>query len=222
MILLGSTPVIRYLVGMEKRCTKCGEMKPLDAFYAERRVSDGRMAACRSCMDDYSKSYQLAHPEKGRARQARYGAAHPDRVKARSAKWKREHPEEFRKYMAAYWKTHRKEKREYDATYNNAHPEVKVAGSARRRASKRGARAGCRKAYGIFVRWALTAKWIPCYWCHKDTRRGARHRDHIIPLSRGGADSVENLCVACPSCNLRKSKKTPFEFAGQGELHFVA
>jgi len=29
--------------------------------------------------------------------------------------------------------------------------------------------------------------------------------EHIIPLSRGGADSKDNLALACQSCNLHKS-----------------
>jgi hypothetical protein len=34
------------------------------------------------------------------------------------------------------------------------------------------------------------------------------HIEHHIPLSRGGADSVENLTFACPQCNLHKAAKT--------------
>lgn len=36
--------------------------------------------------------------------------------------------------------------------------------------------------------------------------------DHIIPISRGGADSVDNLVACCFQCNARKHAKTPFEF----------
>ncbi|MEZ4661482.1 MAG: HNH endonuclease signature motif containing protein [Caldilineaceae bacterium] len=30
------------------------------------------------------------------------------------------------------------------------------------------------------------------------------HVDHIVPLSKGGETTLENLCYACPRCNLRK------------------
>ena len=35
------------------------------------------------------------------------------------------------------------------------------------------------------------------------------HIDHIQPLSKGGADSIENYQALCPSCNLHKSAKIP-------------
>ena len=31
------------------------------------------------------------------------------------------------------------------------------------------------------------------------------HADHILPQSRGGQTTLENLCFACPRCNLRKA-----------------
>jgi ribosomal protein L37E len=32
--------------------------------------------------------------------------------------------------------------------------------------------------------------------------------EHIIPVSRGGDDALENLALACRSCNLAKSNNT--------------
>lgn len=35
--------------------------------------------------------------------------------------------------------------------------------------------------------------------------------DHVIPRSRGGADTWENLVTACNSCNSKKGNRTPEE-----------
>ncbi len=35
--------------------------------------------------------------------------------------------------------------------------------------------------------------------------------DHVVPRSRGGADSWENVTTACLSCNVRKGNRTPRE-----------
>lgn len=51
-----------------------------------------------------------------------------------------------------------------------------------------------------------------CNYCG-DTD-GPFHLDHIFPWSRGGQNTLENLTVACASCNLRKSDMTPEEWRG--------
>lgn len=33
------------------------------------------------------------------------------------------------------------------------------------------------------------------------------HVDHVVPRSRGGTTSIDNLALQCPSCSLRKSNK---------------
>lgn len=35
--------------------------------------------------------------------------------------------------------------------------------------------------------------------------------DHVIPRSRGGGDSWENMVTACVHCNVRKGNRTPKE-----------
>ncbi len=48
-----------------------------------------------------------------------------------------------------------------------------------------------------------------CQYC------GARGRDltidHVVPRSRGGADSWENVVAACTRCNVKKGDRTPKE-----------
>ena len=41
------------------------------------------------------------------------------------------------------------------------------------------------------------------------------HLDHILPRSRGGKNTLENLTVACVPCNQSKSWKTPEEWKGR-------
>ncbi|MDJ1113101.1 HNH endonuclease [Microbacterium dauci] len=46
-----------------------------------------------------------------------------------------------------------------------------------------------------------------CAYCGK----GATTIDHVLPRSRGGADSWENLVAACLRCNNMKGDRTPQE-----------
>ena len=50
-----------------------------------------------------------------------------------------------------------------------------------------------------------------CMYCGEKPRRTELSRDHIIPMSRGGADSWMNVVTACKRCNNHKAGHTPEE-----------
>ncbi|MCL2722870.1 MAG: HNH endonuclease [Polyangiaceae bacterium] len=50
-----------------------------------------------------------------------------------------------------------------------------------------------------------------CQYCGKQPPLRDLNIDHVLPRSRGGADSWENLVTACRYCNLRKGWRTPEE-----------
>lgn len=50
-----------------------------------------------------------------------------------------------------------------------------------------------------------------CQYCGKRPPLRELNIDHVLPRSRGGDDTWENLVTACRVCNLRKGWKTPEE-----------
>ena len=50
-----------------------------------------------------------------------------------------------------------------------------------------------------------------CQYCGCKFPRAALTIDHVVPRSRGGADTWENLVLACTRCNLKKRDQTPEE-----------
>ncbi len=48
-----------------------------------------------------------------------------------------------------------------------------------------------------------------CEYClsHQDYIMGRLQIDHILPISKGGQDTEENLCLACELCNQYKWNK---------------
>ena len=48
-----------------------------------------------------------------------------------------------------------------------------------------------------------------CLYCGRDYPRQHLTRDHVVPLSRGGRDTWENVVSACFHCNSRKGGRTP-------------
>jgi len=49
------------------------------------------------------------------------------------------------------------------------------------------------------------------YTCQYCGKKSDLTIDHIMPKSRGGRDSWENLTTACDRCNVRKGNRTPKE-----------
>ncbi|MFJ4701941.1 HNH endonuclease [Streptomyces sp. NPDC088768] len=68
--------------------------------------------------------------------------------------------------------------------------------------------------YGVahvpYSRTEVLARWShSCCYCGG----WATHLDHVIPLSRGGADVESNMVPACERCNLSKGAKSLAEWA---------
>lgn len=43
---------------------------------------------------------------------------------------------------------------------------------------------------------------------HQSLQGATFHVEHVTPQAAGGADTLDNLALACPGCNLRKSDRT--------------
>jgi 5-methylcytosine-specific restriction endonuclease McrA len=50
-----------------------------------------------------------------------------------------------------------------------------------------------------------------CQYCGAELPRTKLTLDHVLPQSRGGIESWENLVLACLPCNVRKGNRTPEE-----------
>ena len=48
-----------------------------------------------------------------------------------------------------------------------------------------------------------------CLYCGKEYGRHSLTRDHVVPISKGGRDTWENVVCACFHCNSRKGGRTP-------------
>jgi 5-methylcytosine-specific restriction endonuclease McrA len=50
-----------------------------------------------------------------------------------------------------------------------------------------------------------------CQYCHKSGNSAQLTLDHVLPRSRGGESTWENLVACCHTCNNRKGSRTPEE-----------
>jgi hypothetical protein len=49
-----------------------------------------------------------------------------------------------------------------------------------------------------------------CQYCLKKIPYTTATRDHLIPRSRGGGNSDDNIVLSCKKCNTKKSNKFPY------------
>jgi len=57
-----------------------------------------------------------------------------------------------------------------------------------------------------------------CVYCGTE---GDLHWEHIIPKSKGGPDSIDNMVQACPKCNLTKSDRDLYEWYGKEKQYEI-
>jgi 5-methylcytosine-specific restriction protein A len=170
-----------------------------------------------------------------RAYAAAYYQSHKEEVKARvRARYYAKREEHLRKYQEDRKAIleHQRKRREADperfraaqrARYA-ASPAGAIARANKRRGIKRAVAVGTdRAAYRVFVRTVYQAQHIACHWCERDVPPVERRIDHIVPLAKGGADDVSNLCLSCHACNASKGDKLPEEWRSEarGETYNI-
>lgn len=183
-----------------RRCIKCGE--PLAALSAKGERAD-RQFCSRRCLK--AAEYQRDRATISARAKARHAATHPRRhatCKGCAARFLAKRIDSKFCSTDCFWKW-------FSGT--PARMVAQRAVATKRYALKRGASSAERvDATVVFAR----DKWR-CQLCGEQTvkaQMGQRHpraptMDHIVPLSRGGAHSYQNIQCACLSCNLKKGAR---------------
>lgn len=225
-----------------KSCTGCKADLSADAFSPDRRAVDGLQSRCRACVSLSKRAAYAADPGRLRTRQNTYYHNNKDRVSeinkasrerrkesvstAKKAHYElAKHTPEFKARQRAYIDSTKAEKKAYDAEFRAKNAarlneqkrewvaENKELSSEMKRSNKAKRRSAelAGDPTSEIMAWRLAATKV-CSWCGMGCQ-DKYHVDHVMPLSRGGSHRIANLCISCPSCNLRKNAKLPEEFA---------
>lgn len=148
---------------------------------APKLAQEKRMRRARDPVLQRQKDaeYRRRVPEKLRENQKRYVARHHERILRAQREWAKNNPEKIRH-------------------------KVNI-----RRALLVGASVGDLTLIAAWERGWRTKRKVRCYWCNHATSGKTAHADHITPLVKGGAHSVENMAISCASCNLSKGANMP-------------
>jgi len=172
--------------------------------YGERAM---RTEAQRKHLAGYMRRWRLAHLETARkiSREAnrRWSLAHPEARRESQRRWNATHPDFYRKWYLA----HREEVCARTKNRRLAHPEENAPHSARRRAKQRRAECSLTVAEWQVVKSIYGHR---CVYCKRKLKRLTM--DHVIPLSRGGSHTKENVVPACSRCNSSKGANSAPQF----------
>ena len=135
---------------------------------------------------------------------------------SRSASYRAARTTEKREYDRDYRETNRNELSEKKAAWRAEHVDLVRAIRSSYKARRRMKEAGGDSPATIAAWLALQEK--ICEWCGVDCADDF-HIDHRYPLARGGPHVVQNMGVACPTCNIRKNAKDPDVFRREVERH---
>jgi len=190
---------------VEKRCSRCGEVKSITEFHKQIASPDGLAGWCKACVRIYQKVYREGHREKMAAKQRVYYKRHRAKVATYQKMYQDKHREKIAARKKAHYKEHREKIAAKQKVYQEEHLEQFRTYNMQRRARITGA-SGHVTVEQIQARWDYYGN--KCYICGKD----AEATDHVIPLSKGGNNWPANLRPICERCNSVKSGRWPYDF----------
>ena len=187
-----------------KVCSKCHQQKVEDSF---RKASNKQ---CIACIEKVRRA-QRKNPEGERARRKLYRERHPERVKAQVKRWRTSHPEVVAAQKQRYQDKHPEVVAALNKRYRENHPEAETARHKRWRKAHpeagRSERERERRRQRERVRSKRRREEIyardggRCGICGTRVPFNRMTLDHIVPRSKGGKNTPENLRLAHMMCN---------------------
>ena len=186
---------------------------------------------CKDCTHEADYVWRQANPEKKLLSARRCRSIHPEKFREADLRWRKKHPEKVNKKnvirLEQYHANKEIEQEKQRIRYAN-NPEkgrAKIKLWRQENPKKRSEQETKRRVLekNVSVNDLTAAQWRAikeiyrwrCAYCNKKTV--ALTQDHIIPLSKGGNHTMENIVPACRPCNSKKGNR-PLQFPVQPPL----
>lgn len=198
-----------------KRCPCCKQTKCVSFFNADQCSKSGLHSHCRECYNLKSRAYRQKDLEHYRVLERAYARKRREAHPEYSRTWRQNNAEYMRIYHQMYREANRERLnayreanadkfREQSRAYNKTHREQRAIHEEKRRARKV-------QAGGSFTRqeWEELCFYYDytCLRCGKQVPHIELTVDHVVPLSQGGTNGIDNLQPLCRSCNSSKRTK---------------
>ena len=190
--------LLQYLrVMLDKKCTRCKIHKLATIeFFMVNSKTHAMDIYCRCCRSELKRIHYSENRIKEIERVKKYNKSNPEKLALNMRKCRERRPEHFYLYQVEYRKNNKEQYRIHDK---------------KKHAKRRGAiNQTEHKATAKQIKELIRKSKNICYYCKSKCEPTI---DHIQPLSKGGAHSLDNLVVACKSCNCSKCASNPYKFA---------
>jgi hypothetical protein len=217
---------------MMKTCTKCNLEFPKSLKYFSKNGKSLR-PDCKSCESARSKAYYSLNSEKIKIIAKSYQKDNSDKIKKASKIYRDSNKDKLKAKAKIYnaansekqkakskaWHLANLEKAKADAkAWNLAHPGYSAAANRKRDALIKN------NGHSAYTeQQVLETYGIDCNICNlpidlntarqigKPGWQNGLHIDHLIPISKGGPDTLENVRPTHGLCNITKNNKEQYE-----------
>lgn len=184
-----------------KKCSKCGETKPLTEYCHPPSCKGRYFNSCKECERKKNLAWREKNREKSRASGRRHYYKHREECIKRVKEWTDNHKETYNNHIKDWHDRHYEEgvmsRRKYRATHK---AELKEDLRRKRTLMSEG---DLTKSEWQSI---LDKYGRRCLCCGRSDVEITM--DHIVPLEIGGPHTAENVQPLCRSCNSSKKQKT--------------
>lgn len=195
-----------------KMCSACGVTKLRTNFHKHKRMRDGLSTICKDCNKAKAAAWYHTNIDRGRASRREHYSHNRAKTLELMAKYRLNNKEALAKGQKASREANADRKRKNDIAWHKKNPK-KMLGY--RKVSEHRRRAAKLLSNGQYTASQIQELHIRqkkrCVCC-PDSINDRFEIDHIMPLSKGGDNSIRNIQLLCPPCNRRKSAKHPITF----------
>ncbi len=194
--------------GYKSRCKDCFNAQARGERAANLEQYRAReqeyVEANKEHYQELKRAHQKANPEKYEDALRKYRETHREEINAKTKERRQQDLEHYREIGRKSREKHAEERNAYQRDYGKANHDKLTLYTNNRRARKLEAEGSHTDEEWKEIKAFYSFK---CLCCGKQEPEIKLTRDHVIPLTQGGTDSINNIQPLCARCNSKKNYK---------------